>query len=307
MCLRPSLKPNVTWAACVDNVAFFGSYKDTLLAGKTFVTLCDSVKAIIKEPEATPQSSYDLLGEHYDHVAKTRCLTSKTQAKAAYVFTLLSTQTKKYFKVRQILAIYGLLLYGADVLHINVAQFHMAMRFLSAVAARPLYEVVYLPQQVLDQLLCWSACEALNRPVYVHRIVPDRIDLRIYVDASGLGWGALAVSDAARVRSCAFRWPKFIQSSVEAEPLAATLAISYFVNTKVKNVLLYTDHEGLVFASRKGWGKCAAYSMAAASFRQWEQVGVHIRLEHIPGKYNPADALSRSFTPPLLPVTKIGR
>ena len=46
--------------------------------------------------------------------------------------------------------------------------------------------------------------------------------------------------------------------------------------------------------------------MAVAAFREWEQFGVYIRLEHIPGRYNPADALSRSFTPPLLPVTKIG-
>ncbi|MBS1986333.1 hypothetical protein JST99_00160 [Candidatus Dependentiae bacterium] len=304
--LRNLLKPKVTWAACVDNVAFFGSHNDALLAGKTFVTLCASVKAIIKEPEATPQSSYDLLGEHYDHVAKTRCLTSKTQAKAAYVFTLLSTQTKKYFKVRQLLAVFGLLLYCAEVLHFNVAMYHAAMRFLSAVAARPLHEVVGLPPQALDQLLCWSAGAALNLPTYVQHVASDNIDLRIYVDASGLGWGALAVGVNASVRSCAFPWPKFIQSSVEAEPLAATLAIAYFVNTKVKNVVLYTDHEGLVFASKKGWGKCSSYSMAVAAFREWEQFGVYIRLEHIPGRYNPADALSRSFTPPLLPVTKIG-
>ena len=165
---------------------------------------------------------------------------------------------------------------------------------------------MFIPEQPLDQLLCWSACAALNLPVYVHRIISDQIDLRIYVDASGLGWGALAVGMNASVRSCAFPWPYFIQSSVEAEPLAATLAINYFVNTKVRNVILYTDHEGLVFASKKGWGKCASYSMAVSSFRQWERFGVFIRLEHIPGKFNPADALSRSFTPPLLPVTKIG-
>jgi hypothetical protein len=294
------------WAACVDNVAFFGSEKHTAEVADLFLAVCAKVGARIKDMTALPQTRYEFLGEWYDHQAKSRALTMKTQAKAAFVFNLLKTNPTKFFTVRQVLAIFGLLLYAANVLDIDVAAHHWAMKFLSHAASQPLHVSMMIPARPRDHLLCWSACAALNRPVFVHKLTPPKVDLRIYVDASGLGWGAIAVSATTKVKTCAFSWPRFKASSVDAEPLAAQLAAAYFIDTSYKRVVIYTDHIGFVYAYQKGWGKCAQYSQAVSSIRQWESVGVFIEVEHIPGKYNPADALSRSFTPPLLPVTRIG-
>ena len=297
---------DIGWAACVDNVAFFGSFKQTSEVANAFLSNCAKVRACIKDTTVSPQTRYEFLGEWYDHQAKSRALTLKTQAKAAFVFNLLQQNPHKYYTVRQLLAIFGLLLYAANVLDIDVASHHYAMRFLSYVASKPLYESMNIPARPMDHLLCWSACAALNRPVFVHKLTPQKIDLCIYVDASGLGWGALAIGAATQVKSCAFSWPRFMASSVDAEPLAVKLAAAYFIDTSYKRVVIYTDHIGFVYAYQKGWGKCAPYSHAVSALRQWQRVGVMIEVQHIPGKYNPADALSRSFTPPLLPVTKIG-
>ena len=73
---------------------------------------------------------------------------------------------------------------------------------------------------------------ALNRRVYVHPTVPNQVDLRIYVDVNGLGWGAIAITASAQVKTCAFAWKSSKSSSVEAEPLAAKLAVAHFVSTK---------------------------------------------------------------------------
>jgi hypothetical protein len=295
-------------ASCVDNVAFFGTKEELLPRAHAFLERCATVGAVVKDSLASPTQRHTFLGEFYDHSAKTRALAEKSMLKAEYVFHILRARRTEQtrLRTRQLMAIYGLLLYAAATLDIDVAAFHWAMRYLSIIATKPLYEMQNIPPQVVEQLLLWAAIAAANRPVYVWRKVQERVDLRIYTDASARGWGALAVQGAS-VRWVRREWQSHTESSVASEPRALALAACFFIQPHEHHrVEIFTDHLPLVYAWQKGWGKAYEYSRVCSLLHVYRDQGVHVAIIYIPGPLNPADALSRSFDPPVLNVTHVG-
>ena len=294
-------------ASCVDNVAFFGTKDELLPRARAFLERCAAVGAVVKDSMACPTQRHTFLGEFYDHAVKTRALAEKSMLKAEYVFRILrASQGQARLRTRQIMAIYGLLLYAAGTLDIDVATFHWAMRYLSSIATKPLHEMQNIPPQVVEQLILWAAVAAANRPVYVWRNIPERVDLRIYTDASARGWGALAIQGVS-VRWVRREWQVHTESSVASEPRALALAACFFIQPREHHrVAIFTDHLPLIYAWQKGWGKAYEYSKVCALLHVYRDQGVHVDLIYIPGPLNPADALSRSFDPPTLNVTHVG-
>lgn len=305
-------------ATCVDNILFTGDNDRLVETAEKFVERCAKVGALLKNAEIEVSTCYDFLGEHYDHTEKTRCLTSKTQQKAAFGARVLAAKTS--LTTRQILALYGLLLYAANTLRITVGRYHWAMRFLSSVAATPLTQHHQIPADALEQLSEWADIAAKNVPVPVWTPTVEP-DLEIYTDASAHGWGAISLSAHGTLMQESHEWTVAdwqnwnLSSSVAAEPLALIKSVACLVPVTAKHVRIHTDHLPLVWAFRKGFGKAFAYSNAIRFLSEF--ANTTFELCFIEGILNPADVLSRARQhttcslsrtpyPPLLPVTSVG-
>ncbi|MBS1986335.1 hypothetical protein JST99_00170, partial [Candidatus Dependentiae bacterium] len=296
--------PHVLKASCVDNVIFFGKPDDLATAAQRFLKRCDSVSAVVKERDPAIATNYDFLGEHYCHIDKTRALTSKTRLKAEWLLDILCHQQRS-FTTRQILAIFGLLLYAANTLRITHSHYHYAFRYLSQVAATPLMAKNIIPKDVKEQLISWARIASINQPVPVWT-EKRKATLTLYTDASAWGWGAICFTEAGSYRQISRPWDPSdgnMQSSVKAEPMAVIKAVSYFVPNRCSAVVIYCDHMPLIWAFEKGWGKAFSYSHCISFLKAYEST--QFELIHVAGELNPADSLSRG-TPPLLSVTRIG-
>jgi hypothetical protein len=307
-----SISFNTPSASCVDNVLFLGTKDSVFRASKEFLVRSAAVGAQIKDSTINLTTEYDFLGEHYDHVKRTRCLTSKTASKARYVYDLVGART--VFRTKQLQAIFGLLFYAANTLRITIAKFHWAMRFMSSVCATGQDVEHELPKDVCVEIREWARISFTNEPVEVY--TPDsEADFVVYTDASAYGWGAISISRGGNVLSISRPWTQQereqynVYSSVVAEPLAIRKAIAALVPTSAKKVTLFTDHLPFCYAYKGTYGRAWSYSSAIQFLSTYNTV---FDVQHVPGELNPADALSRARpvdtvcpTPPLLNVTSI--
>ena len=307
------VKARVFSDSCVDNVAFMGNKVELAAAAEEFIARCDAVGAILKDRTIEYLTEHDFLGEHYDHTRKTRCLTTKTAAKAEYVH--YRVQQSATFTTNQLRAIFGLLIYAAGTLNITLARFHWALRFMSYVAGTDEKTTHVVPAAVIREVLAWSSEAAANNPVPVW--TPDvEAELTIYTDASAYGMGAISVSKGGHVMNLSQQWSDAdretwnVHSSVTAEPLAIQRAIAAFVPCTAKKVIIYTDHLPFVYAKMKTVGKAYMYSRTIQFMGAYD---TEFEVRFIEGEKNPADVLSRArqiplLSPPqILNVTAVGK
>ena len=80
-----------------------------------------------------------------------------------------------------------------------------------------------------------------------------------------------------------------------AEPLAVLKAVAAsVVPGRDTNVLIHTDHMGLVFAGARGYGKCYMYNQMLTCLAE-HFPGVRFSFVFVRGCDNPADTLSRGW------------
>jgi len=297
-------------AICVDNVLFQGDTEGLRTTAEAFVKRCEIVGALLNDPTVRIVKEYDFLGEHYNHTTRSRALTVKTQNKALYANqVLLHAERGRLWSTRQLLAIFGLLLYCSSTLRIIVAKYHWSMRFHSQVAASPIDAKHVIPAVVNRELLAWTEIAAKNTPVpaWQDEVLPD---LEIFVDASIDGWGAISFTPEGGIMKVSERWTSAdwqawnLASSVAAEPLAMRKAVARLVTGAMKHVVIHTDHIPLYWAFQKGFAKAWSYSKAVEFLHNYN---TQFTIQYVEGSSNPADVLSRHFPePPLLHVTAIG-
>lgn len=303
-------------ATCVDNVLFQTLDKETAqAAGATFIGRCAQVNAILKSPTVDVVTDYDFLGEHYNHEHRTRSLTEKTALKCGLAVYLL--KTRQTFTLRQVMAIVGLMLYAASTLNITVGTYHEAMRFVATHENRwranatlnTLDAKIHLPPQVREQLGAWATQAEANKPVPAHQGECE-VSLTMFTDASAEGYGAICISSTGEIKTLSRRWSVDelsrinTASSVETEPMGLIKAVAYFVPQGVTKVVIYTDHEPLVWCYTKTFGRTKSYSHMCEFLGAYN---VEFVLRFVPGYLNPADTLSRFVPPPpLLQVTRVG-
>ena len=299
----PDNPGDVFVATCVDNILFLGNSNDLQRSGDSFVARSAQVGAILKDARVTITRQYDFLGEHYDHTTKTRALTEKTRLKCAYVNKIIGTRP---LTTRQFMAIIGLLIYASNTLRILLARYHFVLRHLASLARTPLDEKQRTPTHIADLIRDWSATAMANVAVNVW----DPEEEPLYTDASAEGWGVMSINRNGTIIRFGQPWSMTdrnlwnVNSSVAAEPLAIRKAVATMVPVWAKNVMIYTDHEPMIFAAQKTVGKAYSYS-AVLRFLGEFQTRFHFRF--VEGILNPADPLSRHFTQPkLLNVTRIG-
>ena len=147
------------------------------------------------------------------------------------------------------------------------------------------------PDEYREELLSWFDVVLESSPVPIAVMLPSEVPTTIISDASGIGWGAVALYGNSH-KTAQGRWPHEIQSSVAAEPKGVLQAVRQLVSTDEKIVLILTDHKPLVYASQ---------SLAPRSFH-YNNLLLHLRTEFpstkflfqfLPGFDNVADAISR--------------
>lgn len=295
------LPEGVQVAVYIDNIRFVGNDSDAVEeAGAMFKERCAAVGAIIGTETATVQAD-DFLGEHYDYVKKTRCLTKKMLKKLRFMRDALTHSMPLTF--RQVAAFYGALFYTSNVLKLSLANYFNPLRWYrtqmamltdwEAAAQQP-------PPDVRQQLINWIAANIKNKPVDMSEPAPPEFpDLTLYVDASDYGWACMSVSNSSTVTRKA-QWSEDdrkaypVSSSVTSEPLAVVRAVHAVVPKRARYVKVFSDHIGLVYAGNRGYGKGETYNLMIQQLQR-EYPNVRFIFEHIPGDQNPVDKASRGL------------
>lgn len=284
----------------IDNIRFGGESKEAVeAAAKEFVSRAQQVGAILNSEEIVACEMEDFLGECYDLKNSTRSLTKKTLAKVHKSIEML--KSKESLTFRQVSAIVGLLFFTSDVLRLQISSYFEGLRYFRRTMAccnEWDAKAPMIPDIARSSLLLWLADSEANIVTPIHKDTSADPDLVIFTDASEIGWGALCVSkdnyellhgnwsDADRLRF------NVAQSTV-AEPLAVRRAIIAAVSTSNKNVKIVSDHQGLVFAGNRKYGKGTDYNDMCNFINKF--TFTQFSFEFIPGALNTvADRLSRA-------------
>ena len=118
--------------------------------------------------------------------------------------------------------------------------------------------------------------------------------ITIFMDASKIGWGGIALFPNGAKRIVKARWlqPSLWESSVKSEPKAVQEILNALQLPKGTEVILATDHEGLVWASQAVQIHTATYHRAV---KHATDLGLRTIFTFIQGVTNPADQPSRDM------------
>lgn len=292
------LPEGVNVTVYIDNIRFGGpSAEAVAAAAKTFLERADKVGAIVNDREIKPTQVESFLGEQYDLIQKTRCLTPKTVEKLKTTPQIIDSQ----MTARQLAAVFGILFFASEVLNTNLSCYFNAMRYYRTAMARLTNWddlAPTIPLEARAELTAWLNALLSNCPVPT---VPNTSEpeLTIYCDASEYGWGAACIS-AKGTRLISGQWTPEDRASYDvshstvAEPLAVRRIVAALVPGHTRHARILSDHQGLVFAGNKGYGKCKSYNDMCAFLAKFSNTS--FSFDFVPGVLNSvADSLSRGL------------
>jgi hypothetical protein len=312
---HPKYRGLVHSATCIDNVRFVSNDKELLKeAGREFIERCKYVGATLNDFSLEPTQEYEFLGTAYCHgsapAEATRRLAEKSVRKLQLAQEVLAAP---HCTRRQLAAVFGIALYGADVLrgrtttpalHYNALSFFR--RRIAGDDANGWDDEVTIPTSIRSELNAWLALLHMNHPVPADDRTStmddvDDYDLVIVSDASELGWGALAWSPGrGTIETASGTWQardllRDMGHSTVSEPAGIRKALLRFVSPTMRRVLVLTDHMGVCFAVQRGFGKSEDYNDLCVSIATYFPT-LAVDAAYIPGTMNPADAASRGMT-----------
>jgi hypothetical protein len=234
-----------------------------------------------------------------------------TKAKLAAAKGVLNLTSAPTY--RQVAAIFGIILFACAVIEGSPAA-ALDSRFSELAIFRQMMSVAQSAgwnaagprwsDFAVTSLVAWidELLAAAPVPAVAHEVPgADTIDLTI--DASAWGVGVIART-AQKVQLHALKWnadehavlQQSKYASSRTEPCAAVKAALVCIPPTVAPgtiVTIVTDHMGLVFAARRGYGRTWAYNEALRRLRT-SFPGLTFRFRWLPGAENEvADALSR--------------
>ena len=219
-------------------------------------------------------NQFTFLGVKYDWVSRQRSISDKTLDKLQAARRCLVSISGE-IAPRQLATLIGLLRYAAVISEAPAFDKFSLMAWTRRVGAylqedlkrwdeRPMT----FPDEYREELLSWFDVVLESSPVPIAVMLPSEVPTTIISDASGIGWGAVALYGNSH-KTAQGRWPHEIQSSVAAEPKGVLQAVRQLVSTDEKIVLILTDHKPLVYASQ---------SLAPRSFH-YNNLLLHLRTE----------------------------
>ena len=304
---------SVRVATCIDNIRFLGKRSEVVPAIRTFLDRCRSVGAQLDKWPTTDsdddivamgERSGDFLGEHYDYDAGTRRLTKRTKEKVKMIESWVSQREGQplTMSARQLSVLMGMLFWTAAVLNLPLcAYFHLLRDYRKAcsmAAKEDDYDGVCTPisQTAIKELRLWLNSALENTPVPMRPKVFGEPSLNLVVDASGVGYCAIATTTFTDSQIMSGSWPsekrKKAMSSVWAEPEAIYLACLRFVRPTDSFVRVFTDHSPVVYAHRAGYAKGFNPNLLIERLSKTFPSTL-FEIVHVKGECNPADRYSR--------------
>jgi hypothetical protein len=304
------ITPNVKKACYIDNFYFSSnSLADLQEAVRTFLDRCEQAGVQLNEWSLQPSSSFDALGEHYEGgPAGSRSLTDSTMEKLETAKSLIASP--KQLSCRQAAAVVGILFFASRVLEIQPAFAYHALRWYRE-------EVTYsgatrgwsspaplLTPLAREELLTWIHACVRNVPVPLAPQTDAPADVLIFSDASAWGTGSVLMNcNGAKTFSAPWRGGDITRdthSSATAEPLAVIRNIEQALKLGMiktgDTVEIATDHMGIIWAWRRGWGRSMAYNDLLLFFKHLaESRNIRCTCTFVRGSDNPADRASRGL------------
>lgn len=124
-----------------------------------------------------------------------------------------------------------------------------------------------LPPAIREEIRDWIASLLCNSPVPMCAMESDADpDITLVVDACEFGWGCVSTTGTG-TQYHAGQWSAEdhskhnLFSSVASEPLGAWRAIMRVVSCTNKKVVVFTDHQPLMFAMNRGIAHAESYNV----------------------------------------------
>ena len=298
----------------VDNVRFLSDDRDALIdAVHTFLQRCRTAGVTVNEVDLTGEVSRDCiatlvctageyLGLDFDYTAKKVRVAAKSVAKLKATTALMRTGS---FTYRNFLGHMALLMFVSPVLDLQVSRYYYAMRAYSRISA-DLQDKPWLldtPLQISKSrmaiLLAWSELALQNqwRGIEARR-PPQHV---LVTDASKWGWGGFVLNLATgAVRQVQGKWQDGYQGRrksvyAETEGIKEALLATFAAN-EAADILILTDSDAAKGAFRKGRSMIFELNRAILAVQEHRPL-LSIRVEHVEGKANVSDDLSRGKLP----------
>ena len=248
---------------------------------------------IAEDKSVGPTTCLTYLGIEIDTVAMTICL---PEAKLEQVKAIVAQwANRKKCTKRELLSLIGLLAFAAKV----VKPGRMFLRRLIdlSTTVESLNHFIYLNLEARADINWWR--QFLPDWNGLSMIPPPpitTIDLRLFTDASGVGFGCVYGSHWA-YGSWGWDWRPTKECNINVRELFAVWAAVYTWGAEWKNreVVVFTDNDSIIEVWKTG--TCTnKYMMilVRALFFHAAQLNMNIIMSHIPGKLNTnADLLSR--------------
>jgi len=196
----------------------------------------------------------------------------------------------------------GMLFWTASVLNLPLCNFFHLLRdyrkagALASVAQEYDEVTIVLTPTAVKELNEWLAVAIANEATDMHPAPFGKPSLNLIVDASGIGYCAIATTDFTDSQILSGSWRSEerhrAQSSVWAEPECIYLACLRFVRQEDRFVRIFTDHSPVVYANRAGYAKGFSPNHLLERLKKTFPNTV-FEIVHVKGELNPADRYSR--------------
>jgi hypothetical protein len=302
----------VTINTYVDNVRFAGDPEGVITAVLEFVARCKKIGATLDNMPETRQEveklwevEGDFLGVRFNYGQQTMRLTTKTAEKIRMVNA--SVNLRGVFSFRLFTVVMGLYNFAARVVKFPAFEvFHLLRRYREEAANEALFprEVwgtreIQLSEKEWEDLCEMERFFTQNEWVSFEQEPP--VDMHIFSDACGTGWGGLLRSPSTgETRVTSGRWSdqeiasKMFEASAISEPEGLIKVWEEFKEEEFSHAMVFLDHEPLVWGCQRGRPHSFHYNKALKALSGNKAVSV----KFCPGVLNPADYPSREMEVP---------
>ena len=302
----------VTINTYVDNVRFAGDPEGVVKAVLEFVARCKKIGATLDNMPETEEEvkklwevEGDFLGVRFNYGQQTMRLTTKTSEKIKLVNA--SVNLRGVFSFRFFTVVMGLYNFAARVVKFPAFEvFHLLRRYREEAAHEALFprEVwgareIQLSEKEFEDLCRMEQFFIQNDWVSYEQEPP--VDMHIFSDACGTGWGGLLRSPVTgKTRVAAGRWSeqeldsRMFEASAISEPEGLIKVWEEFKDEDFSHAMVFLDHEPLVWGCQRGRPHSYHYNKALRAISGKKAVSV----KFCPGVLNPADFPSREMEVP---------
>ena len=279
---------NVHTTVYIDNIRFTSRTPCGIL--EKFRSTCKEIGAGVGECNG-PLQEYDFLGVHFKPVGGSLMVSAATSF-IDKLFPCASSIDDPDATIRDILRLFGKLMYGSRILSLKCAKYYYAFKFLRRRCGIDLDNLAVLWPSSKQSWRTWLD-EVQSNPPRCSQVPTASRMSSLFTDASMSGYGAFAIRSDSSCVALAGEWaPQEQHRHInELEARAVELALS---NLDLdQNIVVFIDNTSAGYALAKGRSKNFIMNFVAKRIREKNYI-IHDFI-FIKSEDNPADPFSRIY------------